>query len=74
MVKRFTDELIAFPTGLKIRECIAKMSKRGGLPQGALAVDGCHVPIIATKDNPEDFHNRKGFFSMNMQGLVDADG
>jgi glutamate synthase domain-containing protein 1 len=74
MLHRYTDEWISFPTGLKIKECIAKMSKRGGLPQAALAVDGCHIPIIAPRENTEDFYNRKEFFSMNMQGLVDADG
>jgi hypothetical protein len=61
MVERFTDEWIAFATGLKIRECIAKMSKTGGLPQAALPVDGCHVPITAPQENLEDFYNRKGF-------------
>jgi hypothetical protein len=74
MAELFTDEWTDFPTGLKIMKCIATMSKRGGRPQAALAVDGCHVPITAPQENPEDFYNRKGSYSMNMQGLVNADG
>jgi hypothetical protein len=49
------------------------MAKRAGLPQAALAVDGCHIPVTAPQQDPEDYYNRKGFYSMNMQGVVDAD-
>jgi hypothetical protein len=75
LVESCSDEWIRFPTGEEIKDCIHKMSKRAGLPQAALqlAVDGCHIPITAPKDNPEDYFNRKGFFSMNMQGIVDSD-
>ena len=58
---------------MNIKHCITKMSRRAGLPQAALAVDGCHIPITAPAVNPEDYYNRKGFYSMNMQGMVDAD-
>jgi hypothetical protein len=73
MEMHFTDDWVASPTGDRIKECIAWMSKRGGLPQAALAVNGCHIPITAPHENPGDYYNRKGFYSMNMQGLVDAD-
>jgi DDE superfamily endonuclease len=73
VVERYSDEWISLPTGVEIQTCIAKMSKRAGLPQAALAVDGCHIPITAPKENPEDYFNRKGFYSINMQGVVDAD-
>jgi hypothetical protein len=61
MVQHFTDDWIAFPTGVRIKECIARMSKKGGLPQAALAVDGCHIPITAPHENPENFIIEKGF-------------
>ena len=42
-----------------------------GFPQ-VRAIDGCHIPIICPKDDPEDYHNRKGFYSFILQGFVDS--
>lgn len=38
------------------------------------AVDGSHIPIIAPHLFPEDYRNRKGFHSINLQGCVDYAG
>ena len=47
--------------------------KRAGFPQVVGAVDGCHVAILAPNENPADYVNRKGFYSIILQGLVDSD-
>lgn len=52
---------------------IAAFFKRAGFPQVVGAVDGCHVAILAPNENPADYVNRKGFFSIILQGLVDSD-
>lgn len=36
------------------------------------AIDGCPIPIICPKDDPEDYHNRKGFHSFILQGFEDS--
>ncbi|XP_068738749.1 uncharacterized protein [Montipora capricornis] len=43
-----------------------------GFPQVVAALDGCHVPIIAPLQSPEDYVNRKGFHAVTLQGLVDS--
>ena len=42
-----------------------------GLPQTVGAIDGTHIPIIAPSENSSDFYNRKGYYSIIMQALVD---
>ena len=52
---------------------VAASLKRAGFPQAVGAVDGCHVTILAPNENPADYVNRKGFYSIILQGLVDSD-
>ena len=56
----------------EIRERIDESRDRAGFPQVVAGVDGCHIPIKAPQNNPEDYVNRKGFHSIILQGLVDA--
>ena len=49
-----------------------EFSDRAGFPQIVGCVDGCHIPIKAPQSNPEDYVNRKGFHSIILQALVDA--
>ena len=42
-----------------------------GLPQCVGAVDGCHIPILAPKENHCDYFNRKSFHSIILQVVVD---
>lgn len=56
----------------EIRERIDESLDRAGFPQVVACVDGCHIPIKAPQNNPEDYVNRKGFHFIILQGLVDA--
>ena len=38
------------------------------------AIDGSHVPIIRPQESASDYYNRKGFYSIIMQGVVDFRG
>ena len=40
-----------------------------GVPQ--CVVDGCHVPITSPAIHRTDYYNRKGFYSIILQGVVD---
>ena len=41
------------------------------VPQCVGAVDGCHIPISSPAMNRTDYYNRKGWYSMILQGVVD---
>ena len=38
------------------------------------AIDRSHVLIIAPKNDPSDYYNRKQFYSVVLQGVADARG
>lgn len=45
-----------------------------GFAQVAGATDGSHILIIRPDEGASDYHNRKGYYSTVMQGLVDYHG
>lgn len=59
-------------TGQEIRQQMDDLSNRSGFPQVVGCLDGCHIPIKAPQSHPEDYVNRKGFHSIILQALVDA--
>nr|XP_055051176.1 uncharacterized protein LOC129436904 [Misgurnus anguillicaudatus] len=63
--------LIKVPTGNNLKHVVNGFRDRWGFPQCAGAIDGTHVPIIAPHDNRSDYYNRKGYYSIILQGVVD---
>ena len=45
-----------------------------GFPQAVGAIDGSHIPIIKPAESASDYYNRKGYYSVLIQGLVDHRG
>ncbi|XP_063775475.1 putative nuclease HARBI1 [Pseudophryne corroboree] len=66
LYKRF----ICLPQGQCLDDTI-KGFVQCGYPQCAGAIDGTHIPIIAPRDNPADYYNRKGWHSIVLQAVVD---
>ena len=65
---------IRFPTGEKATETKRKFYEMHGFPDVLGCVDGVHVPIQAPSlDEREIYRCRKGFMSLNVQGIADAD-
>ena len=52
---------------------VAAFSMRAGVPQVVGEFDGCQVAILAPNENPEDYVNRKGFYSIILQGFMDSE-
>ena len=44
---------------------------RNGIPCVIGAIDGCHIPIKAPTHCPENYYNRKSFYSVLLQGICD---
>ena len=64
-------EYIAVPAGDRLHSIRDGFQSKWGFPQCIGAIDGTHIPIIAPKEHPLDYYNRKGYHSVLMQALVD---
>ena len=54
----------------EVEEHARNFYSRYGLPQCISAVDGIHIKIKRPIDNPTDYVDRKGNFTLNCQGSV----
>ena len=62
---------VKFPEGEDLRATVDGFLHKWGFPQTAGAIDGTHIPILAPKEYNTDYYNRKGWYSMVMQAVVD---
>jgi len=65
-------DYIKFPCGDDLNHVVDKFKTKWRVPQFLGAVDGCHIPICASSKQHTDYYNRKGWNSIIIQGLVDA--
>ena len=72
IVTRLMDTYIRFPTGDQLDSVVDGFLTKWGVPNCVGAIDGSHIPIAAPINNHTDYYNRKGHYSMVLQGLVDA--
>ena len=71
IVKVLLPKYINFPVGLKLKEIVKGFLDRWGLPQCAGAIDGSHIPVRPPALNHTDYYNRKGWYSIIVQAVVD---
>ena len=71
IVECLASQYIRIPTGQDLRQIVNGFQSKWGFPQCIGAIDGSHIPIIAPKENPLDYYNRKGYHSVVLQALVD---
>ena len=57
--------------GYRLKELVESFKLTKGFPQAIGAIDGTHIPIIRPEQSPADYYNRKGYYSIIMQGVVD---
>ena len=62
---------IAFPKDDALRAVVNGFENKWGFPQCVGAIDGSHIPISAPELNHTDYYNRKGWYSMIVQAVVD---
>lgn len=62
---------IAFPKDGALRAVVNGFENKWGFPQCVGSIDGSHIPISAPELNHTDYYNRKGWYSMIIQAVVD---
>lgn len=69
------NDFVKFPvTADEKKEAKEGLYKIAGFPCAIGCVDGTHVRIKAPPDNEPDFVNRKGYHSVNVQGICNHKG
>ena len=71
IVQTLLHKYVQFPSGNRLDELVDGFLTKWGVPQCVGAIDGCHVPIASPAMNRTDYYNRKGWYSMILQGVVD---
>ena len=64
--------MYTFPRGDQLDSVVDGFRTKWGVSQCVGAIDGCHIPIAAPVLNHTDYYNRKGWYLMILQGVVDA--
>lgn len=67
-----SQRFIQFPSGARAREESERFEETRGFPGVMGAIDGCHIPIKAPRKNPEQYINRKGYHSIQLQVICDT--
>ena len=71
---KLLSKYIYIPNGDCLEEVVTGFERLWGFPQAAGAIDGSHIPIKKPLESASDYYNRKGFYSVIMQALVDHKG
>ena len=72
IVDSLLNVYIRFSAGEQLQDVVKNFESKWGVPQCVGAIDGCNIPISVPKENHTDYYNRKGWYSMILQGIVDA--
>ena len=71
IVQKLTPVYINFPTGDTLNEVVRGFKNKWGVPQCAGSIDSLHIPVTPPAMNYTDYYNRKGWYSMLVQAVVD---
>ena len=67
----FSKDFVCFPVESQLTEVIDGFKEKWGIIQCAGAIDGSHIPVSAPAGNHTDYYNRKGWYSIVIQAVVD---
>ena len=67
-------QYVQIPNGDRLKEIVEGFETFWGFPQAVGAIDGSHIPIIRPDESASDYYNRKGYYSIIMQAMVDFRG
>uniref|UniRef100_A0A667ZQ90 DDE Tnp4 domain-containing protein n=2 Tax=Myripristis murdjan TaxID=586833 RepID=A0A667ZQ90_9TELE len=69
--RQMRDQYIKTPSEMELKAIVMGYRDKWRFPQVAGAIDGTHIGILAPADHPADYYNRKGFYSVLLQAVVD---
>ena len=70
--RNLASKYIKLPcTENEVKESTEIFYSKHGFPQCIGAIDGTHIPIKKTVENPTDYINRKGRYTLNWQTVAD---
>ncbi len=73
-VNAMTSTYINWPTSASSRVISGKFRKKSHISNVIGAIDGTHIKIDKPSQYPENYVNRKNFYSLNVLAVCDADG
>ena len=74
-IGKLLPKYVCVPVGDQLRRNVDGFEARWGFPQAAGAIDGTHIPILRPQgDSRADYFNRKGYYSIVMQAVMDFRG
>ena len=71
IVSKLFHKYIHFPSGDSIDDLVDTFKSKWDVPQCVGAIDGCHIPVASPAMSRTDYYNRKGWYSVILQGVVD---
>ena len=74
IVSHLMPKYVRLPNNDGLRAIIDGFENRWGFPQTIGAIDGSHIPIMKPQESASDYYNRKGYYSVIMQAVVDFRG
>ena len=71
IVSKLMPVYISFPTGDELKEVVKGFKEKWDFPRCAGSIDGSHIPVTPPFMNHTDYYNRKAFYSVIVQAVVD---
>ena len=71
IVEHLLHQYITFPSVERQQQFISNFERKWGVPQCIGAIDGSHIPVSPPSMCHTDYYNRKGWYSVLVQAVVD---
>ena len=71
IAKNLLEKYVSFQTGNSLKNVIQGYEGVWGFPKCGGAIDGCHIPIKAPENSHGGYLNRKGWYTLILQGVCD---
>ena len=71
IAENLLEKYVTFPTGSNHKHVSQGNEGIWGFPNCGGEIDGCHIPFKAPENSHADYLNRKGLYSLILQGVCD---
>ena len=71
IITNLLKKYMQFPVGEQLAQVVDGFKSKCGMIQCGGSIDGCHIPVKPPALNHTDYYNRKGWYSIILQGVVD---